>query len=166
MVNETADNNTLTHPRTRQPAHMTCFSLTELRPFSTSAACHPTPSRTTCLRIQVCSIRPVVSTSLRYGSSSNRRRLVPLGRGQLSLVSGRQIKGFETATLPELRRIDDRGAAVWYEKALELAREEQWEAARKVFQTTTALYPNLCRAWVSWAQVIRARVLGELFQRE
>lgn len=92
-----------------------------------------------------------VEASLRAPAA---RRHRPTGDGR-KVSSGKSqiVEGFETATLPELRRIDDRGAAHWYEKALELAREEQWESARKVFQATTLMYPNLCRAWVSWAQV-------------
>jgi hypothetical protein len=65
------------------------------------------------------------------------------------------------ATLPQLRIIDRRGAATWYEAAIAFARKEEWDAARQVFKTTTELYPDLCRAWVSWAQVITS-----IYQRD
>jgi len=58
----------------------------------------------------------------------------------------------ETATLPELHQIDPRGA-LWYHRALELARKQQYEKSRRVFQAISQAYPNLCRAWVSWAQM-------------
>jgi hypothetical protein len=58
----------------------------------------------------------------------------------------------ETATLTQLQGIDPRGAC-WYERALELARQQDFEKSRRVFQAIVMTYPNLCRAWVSWAQV-------------
>uniref|UniRef100_A0A061RIW5 Uncharacterized protein n=1 Tax=Tetraselmis sp. GSL018 TaxID=582737 RepID=A0A061RIW5_9CHLO len=59
----------------------------------------------------------------------------------------------EKATLPMLKILDDNEAATWYSTALQLARQERWEYARRVFSATVQRYPNLCRAWVSWSQM-------------
>lgn len=75
---------------------------------------------------------------------------------QVGKASGLSV-ALEVATLPQLRPVDAR-AACWYERALELARQQQFEHARRVFEATVKTYPNLCRAWVSWAQVCAARL--------
>jgi len=66
----------------------------------------------------------------------------------------RAVPRNEIITLPQLRQAVDRAtAAALYGRALDLARRERWEMARRVFRLTTSLYPDLCRAWVSWAQM-------------
>jgi len=74
-------------------------------------------------------------------------------RGIRNLPGNKSCVALETATLRQLMVADRRGAAAWYDTALGLARGEDWTAARRVFQATTEIYPNLCRAWVSWAQM-------------
>lgn len=44
-------------------------------------------------------------------------------------------------------------AAALYSAALDLARSEQFDRARRVFQAAVTADPCLLKAWVSWAQV-------------
>ena len=75
------------------------------------------------------------------------------GFGGMAGQAPRAPPDLSLATLPQLRVMDRRGAAHLYEAGLEFSRRQDWQAARRVFKTTTDLYPDLCRAWVSWAQV-------------
>lgn len=86
-------------------------------------------------------------------SGTASRSPIPTGgaSSQVGTASSMTVT-LEVATLPQLRPVDAR-AACWYQRALELARQQQFEHARRVFQATVTTYPNLCRAWVSWAQV-------------
>lgn len=49
--------------------------------------------------------------------------------------------------------VDNHVASILYECALDLARVEEYRAARKVFEALLVRYPNMCKAWVSYAQM-------------
>jgi ferric-dicitrate binding protein FerR (iron transport regulator) len=40
-----------------------------------------------------------------------------------------------------------------YEAALELSRAQQYAAARAAFEALVRAHPNMCKAWVSYAQM-------------
>lgn len=76
----------------------------------------------------------------------------PSGGGGSGGLGGSPPPSTSFARRRQLVQSPQRAAAL-YSAALDLARSEQFDRARRVFQAAVTADPCLLKAWVSWAQV-------------